>query len=165
MKMVLVGGPASGKTTVGKHIAQKWNLAFFDTDHWIEAQCGKTVSQIFADEGEASFRAWETRALEILLQQEQIIIATGGGIVKKSENRELLVHGATVIYLDVPVAVQLKRTEGDTTRPLLLGADKAAILMQLRQEREPLYRSVADIVVNGDLPIDEILDEINFSRG
>ena len=161
MKIVLVGGPASGKTTIGKQLATQWQLSFEDTDHWIEAQCGKTVAEIFKEEGEAYFREWETKALRVLLSKENIVIATGGGIVKKPENRALLTQGsAIVIYLNVSVTTQLKRTYQDQTRPLLQVEDKAAVLQQLSEERGPLYCSVADCVVDANLSAQCINDRL-----
>ena len=159
MKMILVGGPASGKTTVGAALAQKWSLSFRDTDHWVETHAGRSIAQIFAQGGEAVFREWETQALKALLQQDECVISTGGGMIETAENRMLL-SGLEVIYLDVAMQAQLARTLGDTTRPLLRVPDKSLKLKALRERRDPLYRSVAKWVVDANAPLMEIMAEI-----
>ncbi len=149
-KIALIGGMASGKTTFGKKIAAGLGLPFFDTDTWVEEQVGLSVVDIFAKQGEPIFREWETRALKVLLKQDRFVLATGGGIIKRAENRVLLKEGAFVIYLDVSIATQLERTKGDLTRPILFVADKAMQFRALYEERDPLYREIADQVIDAN---------------
>lgn len=149
MKIALIGGPASGKTTVGQLLSKALALPCFDTDHLVEAKAGQSIASLFAEKGEVAFRDLETEALKSLLEGEDCIIATGGGIIKKAENRKRL-EQAFVVYLNVSVPVQLQRTEGDSTRPLLIGRDKEAILTKLRSERDFLYQSIANIIVDAD---------------
>ncbi len=160
MKIALIGPMASGKTTIGKRLSAALQLPFFDTDAWLEEEVGMTVTNIFSKQGEPAFRNWETRALQHFLPQEKYILSTGGGIIKRPENRELLSLHATVIYLNVSIPCQLKRTEGDTTRPILRVEDKEAVLMRLREERAPLYQSIANLVVNADQTPNKIVKTI-----
>ena len=150
MSIILIGGPASGKTTVGKALARRKHLPFYDTDHFVEETAGQTITHIFASEGEAVFRALETKALRTLLQRDEGVIATGGGIIKSELNRRLLLTVKPVVYLYVSVATQLARTEGDQTRPLLTGADRKDILTRLYEERDLLYRQAAGLVVDAN---------------
>lgn len=152
MKIVLIGGMASGKTTIGRKLAELLQSPFFDTDSWIEAQYKMPVATIFKTYGESAFRAHETEALQYFLQKSpaSLVLATGGGIVKKPENRVLLSKHGTVIYLKVSVDTQLARTEGDTTRPLLLGVDKREVLTRLNVERAPWYAETAQLTISVD---------------
>lgn len=160
MKIILIGGPASGKTKVGKTLAKSLGLPFFDTDHCIETQSNKKVTDIFKEEGESIFRKLETQTLQNLLALEDAVISTGGGIVKKEENRVLLQKEAAVIFLNVSVHTQMKRTQNDSSRPLLMGQDKRAILEKLHAERDPLYRSIAKLTVNAEQALQTKVDQI-----
>ena len=152
VKIALIGPMASGKTTLGQKLAETLHYPFCDTDQWIEAETGMNISDIFATKGEPFFRAYETKALQHFLidTPSNMVLSTGGGIVKPPENRLLLLHHSRVVYLDVSVATQLKRTEGDTTRPLLTTPDKAAVLTKLKVERTPWYVETAHITLNVD---------------
>ncbi|WP_372717046.1 shikimate kinase AroK [Immundisolibacter sp.] len=145
----LVGPMGAGKTTVGRRLAQSLGLDFFDSDEEIERRTGATISIIFEIEGEVGFRKREHKVLQDLTALPGIVLATGGGAVLMPENRELLRARGTVVYLKTSVAEQLRRTRSSVHRPLLQDADTdpEARLLELTQEREPLYDSVADIVV------------------
>jgi len=142
----------AGKTTVGRALAKKLNKRFVDSDHEIEARSGVSIPVIFEIEGEASFRQREAEAIRSLTGEQGIVLATGGGAVLRPENRELLKARGTVIYLRASVSHILQRTGKDKNRPLLQTADPAHRLEELSREREPLYREVADIVIDTGRP-------------
>ncbi len=148
MRISLIGPMAAGKSTVGQLLADRLHWPFYDTDTLIETARGKSISQIFAEEGEDFFRNLETIFLKKLLTQpESMVIATGGGIVKKLENRSLLQTHSQVVFLDLPVTEQLQRTAGDTSRPILMVENKVERLEALRQERLPLYQEIASLTL------------------
>lgn len=136
----------SGKTTLGQRVARLLGLEFLDCDRELEAQTGASVSLIFDVEGEAGFRERETRMIENLATRDGVLVATGGGVVLRRRNRELLKHGGLVVYLRTSVAQQIKRLSHDRTRPLLQTPDRRERLTRLAAERNPLYEELADIV-------------------
>ncbi|TVP83535.1 MAG: shikimate kinase [Thioalkalivibrio sp.] len=147
--IVLVGPMGAGKSTVGRGLATLLKRQFVDSDHEIEKRTGVDIPTIFEFEGEEGFRRRETEMLRELLERENIVLATGGGIVMRPENRELL-RQHCVLYLRVPVAEQHRRTRKSRRRPLLSGAeDPRKRLEELFRLRDPLYREVATIVLQG----------------
>ena len=142
----LVGPMGSGKTSIGQRVARRLGLEFFDCDHELEGQTGASVSLIFDVEGEEGFRERETRMLDQLTRRKGVLIATGGGVVLRKENRELLRRNGLVVYMSTSVAQQLRRLSRDRTRPLLQTPDRKERLAQLAAQRNPLYEEVADIV-------------------
>jgi shikimate kinase len=144
----LVGLMGAGKTTVGKLLAQRLNKEFIDCDREIENRTGGSVPLIFEIEGEAGFRRRETRMLEELTGRRDIVLATGGGAVLCEENRRLLRERGTVVYLRAAVHELWLRTRYDKNRPLLQATDVRAKLKALYAERDPLYRGIADIVID-----------------
>ena len=138
--LILIGLPASGKTTVGRQLARRLDMPFFDCDEAIEAAAGCSVSDIFACRGEAYFRELEHRTLEALCRKENCVIATGGGAVLREDNRLLLQRSGTVFWLDRPLADSMS-TDFQTGRPLL-AAGRAA-LEALAAQRRPLYAECA----------------------
>jgi shikimate kinase len=158
--IVLVGPMGSGKSHVGRLLADRLGCAFTDVDARIEADAGLSIPAIFAAEGEAGFRARESRLLADTLSGHDQVIATGGGAVLDAGNRDAM-RTARVIYLQVELAEQLRRLAGDTSRPLLDVADRAQRLAELQALREPLYREVADLVFEtGRLPPDTVADTL-----
>ena len=145
----LIGLMGAGKTTVGRQLAKRLNRRFFDSDHEIEARTGVRVPIIFDIEGEPGFRQRETRVLAQLSQEKDAVVATGGGIVLAEENRKCLRDTGIVVYLSASPAVLYERTRHDRNRPLLQVSDPLARLTELFHQRDPLYREVADIVVEG----------------
>ena len=117
--IVLVGPMGSGKTTVGRRLARELNRDFFDTDHEIIVKTGVTIDHIFDIEGENGFRERESKILENLCQMSNIILATGGGIVILTKNREILKNAGLVVYLFSSVDQLLRRTAKSKARPLL----------------------------------------------
>ena len=144
--VVLVGPMGSGKSHVGRLLAARLGLAFADVDSRIEADAGMPIPAIFASEGEAGFRARESRVLADMLQRQGQVIATGGGAVLDAGNRAAIRSAGLVVYLQVDLAEQLRRLAGDASRPLLDVDDRACRLAELHALREPLYREVADLV-------------------
>lgn len=145
----LVGLMGSGKTTVGRQLARRMGRVFYDSDHEIVTRTGVRIPVIFELEGEAGFRRREAQVIGELANEGGVVIATGGGAVLDPENRRRMRESGWVIYLDVPTHILLERTRHDTNRPLLQVADPAARLDALRAERDPLYREVAALVVDG----------------
>lgn len=144
----LIGPMGAGKTTVGRQLARRLNLPFYDSDREIEAACGVDIPTIFDFEGEAGFRRRETRMIDLLTRQEKIILATGGGAVLREENRHCLKTRGTVVFLDVNIDVQVERTSHNDSRPLLNTGDARATLIKMSHHRNPIYRSVAHIHVS-----------------
>ncbi|GIT33046.1 MAG: hypothetical protein Ct9H300mP3_05770 [Gammaproteobacteria bacterium] len=124
MRIFIVGPMASGKSTLGKKLAQTLNIGFVDTDKEIEKKAGAEISWIFEVEGEKSFRVRERKALRKSINKDDIVISTGGGIVAEKKNRELMTAKGKVVYLKTPLELQLKRTEKDKKGPYLLKAIK-----------------------------------------
>ena len=148
MNIFIVGPMGSGKSTVGKIISSELFLNFFDTDEEIETRTGASIDWIFDLEGEEGFRKRESNILEEMVQQNSIVLSTGGGIILSESNRELLSSRGTVFYLATPIGVQLERTSKDKDRPLLKNGDPGKILEELHVARESLYEEVADYIVN-----------------
>lgn len=149
-RIFLVGPMGAGKTTIGKLLADDLNLEFIDVDREIEARSGVDIPWIFDREGEAGFRIRESAALNELSQLERVLISTGGGAVLSLDNRKIMSATGTVVYLHTSVDEQARRTNRDRKRPLLQNDDPARVLAELMAIREPLYRDVADIIVETD---------------
>ncbi len=146
--IILVGLMGAGKTSVGKALARLLGKHFHDSDQEIERATGVKIPVIFEFEGEAGFRARESKMLADLVQMRNIVLATGGGAALSAENRALLAANGTVIYLRAPVRSLLKRTRRDRNRPLLQVPDPAAKLTALFEQRDPLYREIAHLIVD-----------------
>ena len=144
----LVGPMGAGKTTIGKVLADQLKLEFVDSDREIEASTGADIPWIFDVEGEAGFRQRESKMIMDLTARQGIVLATGGGSVLAPENRKCLRASGFVVYLRASLSQQLERTSRDKNRPLLQTPDPAARIAELMKIRDPLYREVADIVVD-----------------
>jgi shikimate kinase len=144
----LIGMMGAGKSTVGRTLARRLKLRFVDSDHEIEARCGVKIPVIFEIEGEAGFRAREAQAIAELTRLTGIVLATGGGVVLLDENRRLLAAHGTVIYLRATPEHLYERVRQDRNRPLLAGGDPLGRLRELYRERDPLYRAIADLVID-----------------
>lgn len=140
----------AGKSTVGKLLAARLNYTYVDTDHLIEERTGADIPWIFDVEGEAGFRVRETSVLESLLDSQQKVIATGGGIVVAAGNLPLLRELGTVFYLTASIDQLFARTAKDKKRPLLQVPNPRERIIKLLQERDPLYRQVAHHTVDTD---------------
>lgn len=140
-RVVLVGAPGSGKTTVGRLLADAWACEFRDTDADIEQLAGSSISEIFIAKGEQAFRDLETQALAQALVECTGVLSLGGGVVLREENRRLL-DGEPVVWLKVSLADAVHRVGLATSRPVLVGNVRGR-MMQLLDERAPMYAEVA----------------------
>jgi shikimate kinase len=157
----LVGLMGAGKTTVGKNLARHLEKPFYDSDQEIEARTGVNIPLIFELEGEAGFRRRESAVIADLTQMQDIILATGGGVVLAKENRDNLCKNGLVVYLRANVKELWHRTRHDRNRPLLQTEDPRAKLQQLFEQRDPLYREIADVVIDtGDQPVSAIVHQL-----
>jgi len=148
--LVLVGPMGAGKSSIGRRLAERFGLDFVDSDHYIEQRCGATIPAIFEHVGEAGFRERERAALAELLEGNGQLVATGGGAVLDAGNRALLARRGFVVYLRASVESQLRRLARDRSRPLLQRPDREQVLVQMAALRDPLYREVADLVMETD---------------
>jgi shikimate kinase len=153
VNVYLIGLMGVGKTTIGKELTKELGYAFIDTDEVIAKAAGRSVSEIFAQEGEAVFRQLETEVLQQICAYTKLCIATGGGIVLRKENWSYLRHGA-IVWLDAPLELLCARLTEDTTRPILQNVDLPSKLKSLLSERQALYAQ-ADLRITiqfGDTP-------------
>jgi shikimate kinase len=142
----------AGKSTVGKVLAKKLGRRFLDADHVIEERCGVKIPVIFEMEGEDGFRKREAQTIEEVTNEQGIVLATGGGAVLLPENRVALKERGTVIYLHANPVELWHRTKGGEGRPLLRNGDARKILENLYAIRDPLYREIADYVIETGKP-------------
>lgn len=148
----LVGMMGAGKTSVGRVLAKRLGKTFFDSDHVIEERTGVRVSVIFDIEGEAGFRSRERVVIDELTRRDDIVLATGGGAVLSAENCNALRARGTVVYLRATVRDLLNRTRHDKNRPLLQTSDPQAKMTAIFEQRDPLYREVAHVVIETGSP-------------
>lgn len=150
----------SGKTTIGRRLARDIGVDFLDLDREIERRNGVTISTIFEIEGESGFRCRETQLLQELSQDRGQVMATGGGVVLNPLNRMRLMAVGCVIYLYASPALLFSRTRHDKSRPLIQVPDPLAQITQLVERRDPLYREVADVVIEAGGDMSDIVDQI-----
>ncbi len=148
-RVVLVGPPGAGKSTIGRRLAKELGVELYDTDVGIERETGRTIPEIFATDGEPEFRKIEERVVRRAILAERGVVSLGGGAVLSKDTRALL-RNRTVVYLEISVGEGLRRTGASTSRPLLNGADPAAKYRELMRKRRPLYREVATVRVRTD---------------
>ncbi len=159
----------SGKTSVGRLLAERTGRALVDTDDLVETVTGRTITALFSSEGEDAFRRFELESLRrALARTEPAVVATGGGVVTTPEARRALALDSIVVWLDADPATLTHRLEADGARPLLVGRDTREVIDELHERRAPLYREVADriVVVDGLDPAgvaDAVLDVLGWS--
>jgi len=144
----LIGPMGVGKSTIGRQLAALLRMEFEDTDHEIQRRTGVDIPTVFDFEGEEGFRRRERAVVEDLTQGSGLVLATGGGVVLDQDNRRCLSGRGVVVYLSCSPEQQYRRTKQDRNRPLLQTDDPMSRLKDLMQEREPLYREMADLVVS-----------------
>lgn len=150
--IILIGYMGSGKTTVGKKLVKLMGYTFLDTDELIEQQQGRTISEIFAADGEEAFREMETKLLEQMLEEkkEQLVISTGGGMPLREENRTLLAGLGAVFYLKLEPETVYSRIKDDTKRPLLQCDNPLARIKEMLAVRGPIYESATQNIIQVD---------------
>jgi len=146
-RAVLVGLPGSGKSTIGRRLAKALGVGLLDTDAAIEQRTGRTIADIFATDGEPEFRRIEEEVIRAALEEHDGVLSLGGGAVT-SPGVCAALAGHTVVYLEISAAEGVRRTGGNTVRPLLAGPDRAEKFRELMSKRIPLYRRVATIRVD-----------------
>ena len=162
----LVGLMGAGKTTIGRLLAKRLKKTFIDTDHELELRTGVKIPLIFELEGEDGFREREAALISELTQRQDIILATGGGAILRTENRQALAQNGTVIYLDAKVEDLWQRTQHDKNRPLLQTNDPKAKLAELFAQRDPLYREIANILItSGQQNVQHAVREVERRLG
>ena len=160
--IVLVGAMGSGKTTIGRNLAKKLKVDFYDADHQIIDKTGVSIDHIFDVEGEEGFRKRESKVLKELCNKSNIVLATGGGAVILGENRSIIKRAGTVIYLLSSVDQILRRTAKSKTRPLLENStNRRQTITNIIDSRDSLYREVATIIINTNgKKLNQVIKEI-----
>lgn len=148
--LILIGPMGSGKSTVGKHLAEKLRREFFDTDIEIEKSTGVKIPLIFELEGEDGFRKRESQVIARLCTRKSIVLATGGGAVLDQQNRRILQGSGQVIYLRTSIETILERTKRDQNRPLLQTDNPRVALEGIMKIRGAMYEEIAHIIVDTD---------------
>lgn len=137
----------AGKTTIGRQISKLYSYEFFDSDRVIEERTGASIPLIFELEGEEGFRKREQEVISELCQKNNIVLATGGGAILREKNQQALKQSGIIVYLCADIEYLLERTSKDKNRPLLQTDDPRAKLQSILTEREPIYRQLADIIL------------------
>jgi shikimate kinase len=158
--IVMVGMPGCGKSALGKRLAPRLGLPFMDVDEEIERAAGKTISEIFADHGEASFRDGERKVIARLLACGPQVLATGGGALTNEETRANIRRSGVSIWVKADAALLVRRVTKRNTRPLFAGRDPEAVIKELMAARHPLYASADIIVQSRDVPHEMMVEEI-----
>lgn len=161
--IVLIGFMGSGKSTFGQLIANKLSCGFVDTDHYIERKEGRSISDIFSDDGEEYFRSLETDVLkELLTSDERRVLSLGGGTPLREENRALIKNDGYTIFLKITAEEAYDRLKEDTERPLLQVADPKARIEELLSMRNPIYEEAADYVLcEENKTLDDVFYELS----
>lgn len=149
-RVFLIGPMGAGKTTLAKYLSEDFQIQFYDSDHEIVNRTGADIPWIFDVEGEEGFRNRETMILNELTLESPVIIATGGGAILREENRKMLADRGLVVFLDVSLTEQFKRISHDKNRPLIQTANPRERLAKMREQRLPLYQSIADLTIHTD---------------
>jgi shikimate kinase len=158
--IVLVGMMGAGKSSVGRRLAQRTGLAFFDADSEIEQAAGMTIPEIFASRGEAEFREGERRVILRILTDGPFVLATGGGAFMTAQTREAIARDGVSVWLKADFDVLMRRVRKRSNRPLLRTSDPEGTLRRLIEERYPVYAAADVTVLSRDVPHDTVVDEI-----
>ncbi len=162
--IILVGLMGAGKTTIGRALAQRAGLQFFDSDHEIERREGCSISALFARDGEARFRDIEAEVIDTIARRDGIVLATGGGAVLREASRRVMHARGTVVYLRASPDELAHRTRNDRSRPLLQGGDARMKLRELFRQRDPLYRDVAHFIIDTGRPSAGMLAQLVLTQ-
>jgi len=164
----LIGPMGAGKSTIGRELAEKLHLDFYDSDHEIERRTGADIAWVFDLEGEDGFRKREEGVIDDLSAKQGIVLATGGGSVISDQIRNRLSARGIVVYLETTIDKQVARTQRDRRRPLLQTSEEPRkVLERLAIERNPLYEEIADVIVPTDdqsakIVANKIIERIDF---
>lgn len=166
MKVFLIGPMGTGKSSTGKDLSRELGLSFQDTDKLVESSENKSISEIFEINNEEYFRQKEMEALIEASKLENVVVATGGGIVEKEDNRDILEREKNVIFLDSSIERQFEKTKDSNKRPLLNDANKIDILRKLYEKRRLFYENTSDLKISMDgLEKSEVIKKItNFLK-
>ena len=148
--LFLIGPMGAGKSAVGRQLARMLHMHFIDSDDEIEERTGVDIPFIFEKEGEEGFRVRETKVIDELTLKDGIVLATGGGAVVDPASRSVLGARGYVVYLYTSVEQQLERTRKGRERPMLENGDREKVLQELMELRDPMYKEIADLVVETD---------------
>lgn len=160
MNIVLTGFMGTGKSTVGRRVADLLKISFFDVDDTIKRQTGRTIAELFQTKGEEAFRALESATIQELSMQEQSVIATGGGTLLNPKNRDFLERNGVLVCLSAKTGTLLERLKDDLTRPLLVGENREQRVERLMQERQSVYALCSIQVQTDDKTIDQVAREV-----
>lgn len=160
MNIVLTGMMGTGKTVIGKKLAQKLNMKYISTDGVIEKDVGMSIPKIFTRKGEPYFRDVETKAVKCVAMLDNFVIDTGGGVVQRSENMEELERNGAIICLTASPEVILKRTSKTNYRPLLNVDDPVSEIKELLEKREQFYKRCSRMIDTSNKGIEEVVNEI-----
>lgn len=158
--IVLIGFMGTGKSTVGKKVAQKLRMGFIDTDECIEQQEGLTISDIFSQKGEEYFRNIESEVVKVVSCREGIVVATGGGIVTRKQNVEYLRKNGVIIHLKADVDTILRNTSKSTDRPLLQYGDVRKRIVEMLEQRKQHYRNCDHEIDVSGLDVEQVAGRI-----
>ena len=159
--IVLLGFMGTGKSAVGRHLATELRYQFVDTDQMVEEKTNKKISEIFAQQGEAQFRAWEAEVVRDVADRDRCVISTGGGIVLNAANLEALSRKGILVSLQARPEVILKRVQKRAgQRPLLQKPDPLSEIQRLLAEREPFYRRASIMIDTSDMRLEEVVRQI-----
>ena len=160
MNILLTGFMGAGKTTVGKKLAKRLGYFFIDTDREIEKEQGCSITEIFKYGGEECFRDLETDILQKLQTKQNLVIATGGGMVLRNENRSLMQSLGTRVYLKVELQELMRRLKKDKKRPLLQKLTPEKHILEMLQQRKSIYEEAECIIDTTDLSPHQMVTEI-----
>jgi shikimate kinase len=160
MNIILTGFMGSGKTSVGKLLAKKLDYKFVDLDKLIVERVGKSINDIFAEKGEKYFRDIETKIVKEISLDDKQVVATGGGVVLRTENMDALEKSGQIIYLHVSPEVVYERLKYDDSRPLLKVKDPLQKIKELLDKREPYYKRNNFMIDTSNMTVEEVVQEI-----
>jgi shikimate kinase len=160
MNLILTGFMGTGKSVVGRRVAEILKIPFFDVDSTIKRQTGKSIADLFQQKGEAAFRTLESATIQELSMQEKAVIATGGGALMNPQNRQFLEKNGILVCLTAKTGTLLERLKDDLTRPMLAGENMQERIERLMQERQAVYAMCPIQIVTDNKTIEQVTQEV-----